>query len=116
MNNNGENFGPDLSRIPRGFVGRDYIMRPGFEDVVRGSKLKNGMVVLYEDPVFRRDPEERHEASAMTLNHILMTSRWCEVTDFVQMRPDLISFVGLYADGTKISRTCNRSLYFYVKN
>ena len=39
------------------YVDRFYEMDPEFDDLIFGSDLREGMVVLLEDSMFRGDPE-----------------------------------------------------------
>ncbi|QCB93334.1 hypothetical protein [Cellulomonas shaoxiangyii] len=99
------------------YVDRFYEMDPQHDDLIRGSGLADGMVVLIEDHLFRADPDristgddwsryEQHKARE--------NNRWCTVSELHRYR-DLVEFVGLYADGTKVPRRYNESFYWLVK-
>lgn len=92
------------------FIDQYYEMNPAFEDVLPdGTHLKDGMIVLIESPLYRMsvdiDPENFDPAKryvARTLN------RWCTVSPgsikIIPGCPDVVTFVGVYADGGKIKR------------
>jgi hypothetical protein len=96
-------------------------MDPETDDLIRGLDLENDMVVLLEDTVCRENPEshlkEDHtECDSHTCIRILQSARWCKVTQLERRRGnDLLSFIGVYHDGTKRSRIYNQSFYWFVK-
>lgn len=104
--------------FPKNFVEQVFIQNPSTEDLLRGSEIKNGMIVLIHDVVFQNfrnfeDPENREPYS---YHRLLTEARWCVVTDLEVHRPDgLVSFIGLYADGTKHVRTYSNQWCWYVK-
>lgn len=108
-----------LGGIPEGFVPLDFIMNPATDDLIFGYDLKEGMVVLLESLSAREDPKRLEDVNVhpYTKNRIFENARWCLVTRITTMRGayDVHSFIGLYADGTKMSRTFNRSFAWIVK-
>ena len=97
------------------FVPIDYMMDPVTEDLIRGSELKEGMVVLIEDALVREDPKKLDEENTSRTNvlRIWDTSRWCMVTKLIQ--GDVMSFIGVYGDGTKMSRMYSDRYCWFVK-
>jgi len=91
-----------------GYVDRYYEIIPECETVLfDGTFLRNGMIVLAEDPSQRLDiPGD--SASRAEIYHARTHNRWCVVRDVMQLRyPDgyrTISFVGEYADGSMRKR------------
>lgn len=106
--------------IPNEIVPVNFEMNPETEDLIRGTKLTEGMVVLIEVITSRVNPQMHleeidHECDQYDCMRLLRESRWCKVTDLNRTR-DLVSFIGVYADGTKRSRTYNESYCWYVKH
>lgn len=101
-------------------TGKFYTMDPETEDLIRGDALQNGMVVMIEGNVVREDPESGRD-SKYARARLMENNRWCEVTD-LRFRgydsPDssrLTTFIGVYADGTKASRSFSTSYAWFVK-
>lgn len=94
-------------------------MDPQTEDLIsRGALLDNGMVVLIENPSWRRDlrsleqgPAEAKEAA---LYEAKVSNRWCEVSE-LSCRRGIVAFVAIYSDGTKRKRTYSADSAWYVK-
>lgn len=106
--------------IPEGYVPVDYAMRPDEDDIIRGFQLEPGMVVLVEEVVFRENPERLDEkVDSYTKNRLDITSQWCQVTALDTGRGmgpgNIISFIGIYSDGAKHSRTYSESIFWIVK-
>lgn len=100
------------------FEPMDFVMNPETEDLIRGDKLREGMIVLLEGCHMRQDPKNFETTdSAYTRQRCLETARWCTVTDIRTSRNnrDVLSFIGLYADGTKFERMYNESYSWFVK-
>lgn len=97
------------------FVPIDYMMDPVTEDLIRGSDLKEGMVVLIEDPMVRDDPSDldKEDLRPYTIRRIHEASRWCMVTKLEQGQ--ILSFIGIYGDGTKMHRQYSDRYCWYVK-
>jgi hypothetical protein len=105
--------------IPTGFAPMDFDMDPSTEDLIRGNNLQPGMIVLVEAITVREDPSDHidnadHVCEKYKCARLKSDSQWCMVTD-LQKRGDLTTFIGLYADGTKRSRTYNQSYCWFVK-
>lgn len=100
------------------FSERCYQMDPEFEDLLYGSDLKDGMLVLIQDPLIKGDPTQDN-SNDYDKHKLLETNRWCEVTQFkIQSRgadSPLITFIGVYSDGTKFPRTYDASYCWFVK-
>lgn len=111
----------DLLTIPSEYVPVDFAMDPVTDDLIFGDELEVGMVVLVEDLVTRetRDPNKHYDGvSDEHMAYIRAkadeTARWCRI---VRLRKDgeIITFVGLYSDGTKRTRTYNQAYAWFVK-
>ena len=108
------------SAIPEGFVPLDYLMDPATEDVIPGSKLRDGMVVLLDDTLLRFDPDSLEKSqSKRDLVSAYKTARWCRVTN-LNTTPNnytgtIRHFIGVYADGSKFSRQYNAHYNWFVK-
>lgn len=105
-----------MVHIDSTITGRFYTMNPATEDVIRGSKLEEGMVVLIEDSILKGDPERafKNDPSGFGTKRVLEVNRWCKVTD-LEVENDIVSFIGLYHDGTKQERRYNQSYCWIVK-
>lgn len=89
-----------------------YNMDHTTEDILRGEHLKDGMVVLIEEPTYREDlgrnlyTHQVHAARAM--------NRWCTVTR-LKIDESQVWFVGIYGDGSKMSRSNSINAGWLVK-
>lgn len=106
--------------IPFEAVRIDYVMNPKTDDLIHGSELVEGMIVLIESASLRDNPERisfEKATDGYLSNRIRETARWCRVTKLTTVPENraLLTFIGLYADGTKMSRTLNKSHYWLVK-
>lgn len=106
--------------IPEGFIAKNWTMDPETEDLIPGSKLRNGLFVLIEDTTWggRLDAEafaDEETRNPYEYQRLMTTQRWCEVSDLQRLSHEIIKFIGIYPDGTKISRTYNLSWCWYVK-
>lgn len=109
-----------MLEIPSESVRIDYVMNPRTDDLIHGHELVEGMIVLVESTSLRDNPERINlggEFDGYLANRIRETARWCRVTKLktVSENTALLTFIGLYADGTKMSRTYNKSHYWLVK-
>lgn len=81
------------------FEDKFYRMNPETDDLIFGKDLKNGMLVLTSDPMFRPD-----------LNHSVLTaeekyagrkwSRWA-IIEKLEIKGVYVRFIGVFPDGTK---------------
>jgi hypothetical protein len=83
-------------------VDKFYENDPLTEDVIFGDKLRNGMRVLLEDSTFKPDLSQTNP-SGYDLERRREISRWCEVSE-VRFSEKVVSFIGIYDDGTKKKR------------
>lgn len=90
------------------FVGKYYMMQGSIEELLfDGHDLRNGMVVLTEDPMNRQDLRVLDTPNSLSYNNAfgmaLMYNRWCTVTQLRKgdLQNTKIQFVGVYADGSK---------------
>lgn len=107
----------NLDMVPDGHVPRDYIMDPGTEDLIRGERLGDGMVVLIGDHMMREDPDQENLSPHQGVR-LRENNRWCLVTDlrFTNRHDNsLVDFIGVYADGTKTGRRYSDSYLWLVK-
>lgn len=92
-------------------------MDPETEDLIRGVDLKNGMFVIIERGYATRAPLDG-ATTPYEIEKIQIDNRWCEVTNvsFTRRRNDnpLVSFIGVYADGSKVTRTYDAIHYGWV--
>lgn len=102
--------------IPSAFVSAHYINDPETEDLIYGDKLKNGMIVLIGDNIMRGDPD-REDLNPYEESKIRERNRWALVESLRPSGPysEIVNFIAVYADGTKIPRTYNQSHAWYVK-
>ena len=97
---------------PEGLVPLDYVMDPKTEDLVYGDELRDGDVVLIESGLVRFSiPKNWAEVSEHERVKTLENSRWCVITKLrrtpvaVMSSALIINFIGVYDDGTKMSRS-----------
>lgn len=124
------------------FVDRDYVMDPKTEDLLSsGTKLQNGMRVLVQGVLGLEDT--RRPLEGYQLKNARENNRWCTVTELeIQERWDdgydydysdgfyslhtprrrerrkldpLVTFVGVYDDGTKAKRSFSAHFSWLVK-
>lgn len=98
----------DLSQ----FVPRDYIPDVKTEDVIYGSDLQDGMIVLMEDDLYRVTVTEG--MSGQLLKTALRENRWQRVTR-VRENDGNISFMAVYEDGHKTARRTGKCTGWVVK-
>jgi hypothetical protein len=100
-------------------VGKTHKMNPSTEDVLFGGQLRDGMIVLIHDSSFLGEgPESGEWSHPYEEERYLTNNRWCRVTNFLPKLshdPDIISFIGVYEDGTKQARSYHKSFAWYVK-
>lgn len=97
------------------YVSKHYVMDPVLDEMLfDGTELKVGMIVLIGDSHARQDPYYLSEpgtdqAKDYLIDALSTVNRWCEVT---QVRANdapgfgqVVSFMGLYSDGTLRKRT-----------
>ncbi len=93
-----------------------YRMSPETETVILSRKLKDGMVVMLEDPESRIEAwADDDEMDTDWVNRDMnVLSRWCRVTD---LTPTLhgMAFVGVYADGFMAARLASPAEGWIVK-
>lgn len=113
------NIAMETKGIPEAYVPLDYNPDGAIETLVRGSSIENGMIVLSED--MREDPERHVEGyngdykpSVYDRLRLNKMSRWCRVTELT-VQNDIVSFVGIYADGSMYSRSYHQRWYWLVK-
>ncbi len=107
-----------MNTIPFGYVTRSFAMNPDTDDLLFGNELTEGMVVLVEDHLFYEDPLilNKKNPSEYAVSRLNEKQRWCRIERFANgTERDLVSFVGVYADGTKRVRTYNKSYAWFVK-
>lgn len=97
-------------------------MDPKTEDLIGdGYELKEGMRVLIADPALRNDTSRGfgrgdHEIDQKLLWQAKQNNRWCVVSKpMPDFDNDLISFIGVYDDGTKRKRMHQRITAWLVK-
>jgi len=108
-----------IDGIPKGFASKNFIMDPATDDMIYGSELEEGMIVLMGDSLIREDPAQffqtpEEERSEYTENRLRQSARWCRVTK-LRYHGHIVQFIGVYEDGTKVSRSYANSYAWYVK-
>lgn len=109
--------------IPYDYVPYTFAPILGQHKLIHGGLLQNGMIVVVEDNMFRRNPDvlspdypDRKNGfvpSSYDRAAIEEQSRWALVTD-LQNDGNLISFTAIYSDGTMRSRQYNKSIKWAV--
>lgn len=108
-----------LLQIPSEHVGRSEPANLFTEMVLYGDQIKDGMIVLIADFMFRESEirvatiesaQEREYSVPRYDEH----NRWCRVTN-LREHNDQIHFVGVYGDGTMRTRSYNRCHMWVVK-
>ena len=110
-----------VSDIPEEFVPRVFPMDPEKHELIYGSELENGMIVLIEDSLVKKDAKNRPADGSTDTpvwtdydeSSFQQNNRWCVVTD-IRRRNDIVQFIALYSDGTKASRRFNESYCWFV--
>lgn len=105
--------------IPSDYVPRSFAPVLGTHLLLTGDKLKEGMIVLLEDNIFRREPPKGgEEISSWEQGKLDEGSRWAVVTDLRVNRngvdSSIVKFTAIYADGTMRERTYNISYKWSV--
>jgi hypothetical protein len=90
-------------------------MQPEFEDLVYGTDLRDGMIVLVEDEMMRGDPSRSSDTAL-----VLSSNRWCTVSRLQVIdrgfgQSPLVKFIGVYGDGMKRSRTYDSGYGWIIK-
>lgn len=112
------------------FVDQYYVMDPEFEDLLPGGMdLKEGMVVLIGDSTHRMDIPHAILKGGWFLESARKDNRWCTVTnlevethheydrrtgELVRSFP-VVTFIGVYGDGTKYKRSFDMNIPWLVK-
>lgn len=106
---------------PEGLVPLDYVMDPKTEDLVYGDELRDGDVVLIETGLVRFSiPKNWAEVREYERVKILENSRWCVITKLRRTpgygdHNSILNFIGVYEDGTKMSRSFSESYAWFRK-
>lgn len=104
-----------MIEIPQEIVPINFEMNPASEDLIHGTELQDGMVVLLEEALFRKDPSiPLDEMRPYDILQLRTGQRWCEVSKLVR-NGAILRFIGIYADGTKLSRMYNEAYDWFVK-
>lgn len=105
-----------MSELSHEFVSIAFQMDPQTDDLIRGDRLKNGMIVLIEDHIIRGNPQ-RPTTNDYDAVRLLVNNRWCRVTNLRHGSQDqgFVHFIGEYANGDKRARTFSVLYSWYVK-
>ena len=106
---------------PEGLVPLDYVMDPETEDLVYGDELREGDIVLIESGLIRLSiPKNWADVHEYDRLKTLENSRWCVITKL--RRPTgyedhntILNFIGVYEDGTKMSRSFSGTYAWFRK-
>lgn len=111
--------------IPYDYVPYTFAPILGQHRLLTGDLLQNGMIVVVEDKLFRRNPDvlspdysDRKNGfvpSSYDRAQVEEQSRWALVTD-LQNEGSIIRFTAIYSDGTMRSRQYNKSIKWAVLN
>ena len=106
---------------PAGLVPLYYMMNPETEDLVYGDELRDGDIVLIETGLVRFSiPKNWAEVREYERVKTLENSRWCMITK-LRRTPGygdsnwILNFIGVYEDGTKMSRSFSESYAWFRK-
>lgn len=112
-------------KIPSDYVPYTFAPILGTHQLLTGDKLLNGLIVVVEDHMFRRNPDvlspeypDRKNGfvpSSYDRTSVEEQSRWALVTNLTQEGP-LTKFTAIYSDGAMRTRTYNRSIKWAVLN
>lgn len=112
-----------MIKIPSDYVPYTFAPILGVHDLIAGDHLMEGMIVVVEDNVFRRNPnvlspEYPDRARGFVPSEydrasVEEQSRWALVTDLDKSR-EIIKFTAIYSDGTMRSRSYNKSIKWAV--
>lgn len=95
-----------------------YEMDPETEDLIFGSQLENGMVVLVNDFFLSRiDPNKVEDLDSLNIHdraRLLTDSQWCRVSSLFN-EGDITYFIGIYSDGVKRNRSYHKTFAWIVK-
>lgn len=106
-----------ICSIPSEAVDIDFVNDPCAEDLIYGSELKEGMVVLIESTVTRESAARLESKSPNERRRALESARWCRIEKLRRNHHNggMVHFIGVYHDGTKMERSYNESYAWYVK-
>lgn len=105
------------TNIPKQITTTDYMMDPKEEDIIfSGDELKSGMIVLIEDYTLRDYDglKELSELSPRERREVRTSCYWCKIEKIV-LDGNMVRFIALYADGSKVVRRYGRSHAWLVK-
>jgi hypothetical protein len=103
-----------MSNDPQ-FVPKFYVNDPETEDLIpHNSHLENGMTVILSGPGMKEDLAHMEDDPAKRYN-AMKENRWATITHLKIENNGVISFVGVYKDGSKISREYSADRSWYVK-
>ena len=106
---------------PEGLVPLYYVMDPKTEDLVYGDELRDGDIVLIESGLVRFSiPKNWAEVREHERVKTLENSRWCVITKLRRTpsygdHNSILNFIGVYDDGTKMSRSFSESYAWFRK-
>jgi len=104
--------------IPKQPIPIYYKFDPETEILVDGDKLAPGMIVALWHSSWRGDPDDIDPGGSQSeMTRTLQLAWWCRVENLYPQRGSdyLISFTGVYADGSMAPRTSNVSYTWIVK-
>lgn len=106
-------------KVPSDYVPYTFAPILGVHELVTGDHLMEGMIVVVEDKMIRRNPnvlspEYPDRARGFVPSEydrasVEEQSRWALVTD-LDKRGEIIKFTAIYSDGTMRSRSYNKSI------
>jgi hypothetical protein len=105
------------AEIPGGYAPAYFKQDPQIEELLRTEDLKDGMIVLVESMFSRDDPKEAEgpDANPWVVERLEKYQTWRMVTKIQESRNNIISWVGVAADGSAKSMQYGRGHFFFVK-
>lgn len=110
-------------KVPSDYVAHTFAPILGVHELITGDRLVNGLIVVVEDNMFRRNPNVLSPEYPDRKNGFVPSeydrasveeqSRWALVTD-LDKSGQIIKFTAIYSDGTMRSRTYNKSIKWAV--
>lgn len=112
--------------IPDEYVPYDFNAHVDDHYILSGDQLREGMVIIAAEKVFRENPErlylknyqdkyviETRVSSVYDRAAVQERARWSIVTN-LSIDDDIVHWTSLYSDGTMIPRSYNRSIKWIV--
>lgn len=104
-----------LEKIGNLVFDTDYVHNPNLEDVIYGTDLVEGMVVLVDMNHRGQTSTTLYLGGSTSTKEMLdVANRWCEVSR-IRRKDGEVIFIGLYADKMKAVRAYDENIGWLVK-